>query len=55
MAHVDPVYAKWWSATASGAVIHLDNDGSSFFSSFRDPDDYHPKDAAMRRTTVTST
>lgn len=39
MAPVDPEYAKWWSATESGVIIHLDSDDNiSLSSSFLDGD-----------------
>jgi hypothetical protein len=40
MAHVDPDYTKWWSATESGAFIHLDNEDIGFSSLFLDNDEH---------------
>jgi hypothetical protein len=47
LAQVSPEYAKWWSATESGAIIHLDNNDTGSSSSFWDEDaDHRAEDVA---------
>jgi hypothetical protein len=47
LAQVGAEYAKWWSTTDSGAIIHLDSNADGFSSLFWDENaDHRAEDVA---------